>query len=72
MKFTFLRIGEDLTSYPARDYSMPNCCFSVLQAKYEATLIENNKLLEVTKDLELKIRNLQEKQTEILKQSLVN
>ncbi|KAK2567794.1 hypothetical protein P5673_007665 [Acropora cervicornis] len=40
------------------------------KAKYEATLIENNKLLEVTKDLELKIRNLQEKQTEILKQSL--
>jgi len=42
---------------------------SQYKAKYEATLREKNKLLQVTKDLQTKIKALQERQTEILRQS---
>ena len=43
-----------------------------LQAKYEAMLREKNKLLQATKDLQVKIKTLQEKQSEILISSPVN
>ncbi|XP_068737417.1 golgin subfamily A member 6-like protein 6 [Montipora capricornis] len=42
---------------------------SQYKVKYEATLREKNKLLQVTKEMETKIRNLQEKQIEILRHS---
>ena len=43
----------------------------VLQAKYETTLQEKNKLLQVIKDLQIKIKTLHEKQADILQHSSV-
>jgi len=44
----------------------------LLQAKYEAVSQEKNKLLQVTKELQMKIKALEEKQAEILQRTSVN
>lgn len=44
----------------------------MLQAKYEAVAQENNKLLQVTKELQMKIKALEEKQAEILLRTSVS
>jgi len=47
--------------------------FSFLfQAKYEAVSQEKNELLQVTKELQMKIKALEEKQAEILQRTSVN
>ena len=44
----------------------------LLQAKYEAVSQEKNELLQVTKELQMKIKALEEKQAEILQRTSVN
>lgn len=46
--------------------------FSLLQAKYEAVAQEKNKLLQVTKELQMKTKALEEKQAEILLRTSVS